>query len=596
MTHTLNEEAACLIRVSTQQQEFESQIAAIRVEALRLGFTIPDHLIFGEKITGMDDPEKKDRESIEQLKRAVADSTVARGIRAIFIWEISRLSRNQAVLFNNIAWFSRRKKPICFISHNNVWTMNPNTLQDDEAGLMLITILSRYGEQERNKIIQRNKRGKDHAVEQERFVGGHVPFGYHVKAVGNKKYYAVDKHTAPVVQDIFDKYCAGWSGKKITKHLNMTGIPPYHAGRLNNKWRHATVIQLLKNEFYTGIRRYNDKVLNCPAIITSEQFATTQEMMKTNTCPSAKIRKFHYLLKPYLVCGRCGEKFYGQATHARQVYFCRSQIPELSGCQQNKFNKYKAEAAVWTAVKSTPHIIDIYEEERNNSIGAQELTKMKTHKKMLLHHSVELNKRKQDILKLVASGSFTFNDAERIENELNLEIQDNCNELKRAEADIKLLEHQLNSTDFYRIRDEIQTTKDIHVIQCILDRLIYKIVAYSPTPDYTLLQLIFNNPTHFRLNVLTYRHDRTNRFWFFTDSENTYDPERNQIVAHGNGAGFSIPEFSKSTDSQPYNLIETNPFLIENISEEQAKIKRAKTKVATQRRTEQRRNKKNRFL
>jgi hypothetical protein len=269
------------------------------------------------------------------------------------------------------------------------------------------------------------------------------------------------------------------------------------------------------------------------------------------------------------------------------VYFCRNQIPELSGCEQNKFNKYRVEAAVWTAVKSTPSIIDIYEEERNNSTGAQELKKMKLSREMLLNHSIELDKRKQDILRLIASGLFTFDDAERVGHELNAEIKDNCDEIKRVEAHVKLLEHQLNSTDLDRIRNEIQTTKDIHVIQSILDRLIYKILVYNPTPDYTLLQLVFNNPTHFRLNVLTYRHDRTNRFWFFPDNENTYNPEHNWIMLHG--AELSITEFSKRIEAQSYILIEANPFLIENVSEEQAAKVRMKTKVATQRRTERRR-------
>jgi site-specific DNA recombinase len=582
--------AACLIRVSTQQQELESQVAAIRTAAFNLGYTIPDHLVFGEKITGMDDPEMKDRESIERLKLA-AEGANSCEMEAIFVWEISRLSRSQAVLFSTLAWFTRRKKPICFISHNNAWTMDTETLQENEAGLMIVTILSRYGEQERNKIIQRNKRGKDYAVEQERFVGGHVPFGYRIEAKGNKKYYAINETTAPVVHDIFDKYCEGWSGKKITKHLNMSGIPTYHAGRLKNKWCHATVIQLLKNEFYKGVRRYNDKVLNCPAIITPEQFALSQEIMKANTSPSAKIRKFHYLLKPYLECGYCGAKFYGQATYARQVYFCRNLLPELSGCQQNKFNKYKAEAAVWTAVKNTPSIIDIYEHERDNSVGAQELKNKEALKAKLLNEMADLEKRKQDILKLISAGVFTFQEAEQTGKKLNIEIKDTGEDIRRAEADIQLLEHQLNSTDLDRIRNEIQTTKDIHVIQSILDKLLYKIMVFSPTPDFTLLQIIFNNPTHFRRNVLMYRHDRNNRFRYFTDNEYTYIPERNTIVMQGKDATeMSIPEFSKIFDTQPFTLIEENPFLIDNIPEAAAEVIREKTKAATQRRAERRRN------
>ena len=88
-----NKTAFGLVRVSTSEQDFQSQKDALKKEAESFGYTIVDeregHDFFSEKITGFDKFDE-DRESIVKLKEAIRH----RKPDAIFIWELSRLTRN----------------------------------------------------------------------------------------------------------------------------------------------------------------------------------------------------------------------------------------------------------------------------------------------------------------------------------------------------------------------------------------------------------------------------------------------------------------------------------------------------------------------
>ena len=124
--------AAALLRVSTNEQELESQKEEIKKVAEKMGYIIPDDFYFGEKISGgrphfIKEIDNKgvetgyivalqDNESLQKLKEVVQNPSTNKQIEMIFIWEISRISRKKSLLFTHLEFFNVLKKPIHFIS------------------------------------------------------------------------------------------------------------------------------------------------------------------------------------------------------------------------------------------------------------------------------------------------------------------------------------------------------------------------------------------------------------------------------------------------------------------------------------------------
>ena len=99
--------AAALLRVSSNQQELESQKDDIKKVANQMGYHIPDEYFYGEKISGgkpqfikeVDDKGEEtgylitaeDRKSLQELKEVCQNPKTSSQISMIFCWEISRI-------------------------------------------------------------------------------------------------------------------------------------------------------------------------------------------------------------------------------------------------------------------------------------------------------------------------------------------------------------------------------------------------------------------------------------------------------------------------------------------------------------------------
>ena len=90
--------AKCIIlsRVSTAQQELDSQTQAIKNEALRCGFKEKDFIII-EDIESAIKLSEEERNGLNKMKEEISKHG---DITHVFIYELSRLSRRQLVLFS----------------------------------------------------------------------------------------------------------------------------------------------------------------------------------------------------------------------------------------------------------------------------------------------------------------------------------------------------------------------------------------------------------------------------------------------------------------------------------------------------------------
>ena len=136
---------------------------------------------------------------------------------------------------------------------------------------------------------------------------GTLPLGY---KKGEDGRYAIDEKTAPIVQEIFERFLAGEPFVDIANDLNARGIKT----RRGNRWNKGSFHRMLVNERYIGVYEYSGirKEGGVPAIIKKEVFAAVQEKLKTKKNPQGRHRENgDYILTGKLYCGHCGSFMVG---------------------------------------------------------------------------------------------------------------------------------------------------------------------------------------------------------------------------------------------------------------------------------------------
>ena len=233
------------------------------------------------------------------------------------------------------------------------------------------------GERTRIKTRVRTAMASQAAIEG-RFLGGRPPYGYLLgdagphpnpsKAANGQRLrrLEVDPIAAPVVQRIFEEFCAGSGLQTIALGLNRDGIlspsandpgrnPHRATGR--GRWAKTAVRAILANPRYTGFEIWNkqrkDEVLldvddvalghqtkmrwndtsewiwspepMHEAIVTREQFDAAQAMFSTpkQRPPRQPAEGRHYLLSGLMHCDICGRRMQGQRNHGTAYYRCK---------------------------------------------------------------------------------------------------------------------------------------------------------------------------------------------------------------------------------------------------------------------------------
>lgn len=365
--------AAILCRVSTQIQSWESQAEALTKDAERFGFVVPSDYIFHEKITGMDAIDKDERQSLQDLKTAIKENG---DIEAVFMWEITRLSRSPYFLVDKLKEFNYSLKMPIYFHDLERWTINPQTHEVDTETENKIFGAAMFGKQEWEKIRQRTMRGRQ-AVAEKGFYVGHLSDGYKVRldSEGNKVI-AIDDDRKDVIIEIFNLFIEGNSTDRISQILNAKNIPTtnsYRAtspkfghlatykkkhsdvtyARTDSKWSGSLIANIIRNTWYVGERTYNGETYQIPPIITEDVWdkALTIANARSQNFRSNKSSKKHtYLLGNKIFCGKCGRKFYGHYTGLNNHYYCSS-IEEGEACGGAGINKENIEAIIFALIR-----------------------------------------------------------------------------------------------------------------------------------------------------------------------------------------------------------------------------------------------------
>ena len=248
----------CLYRVSTLGQvdkdDIPMQKQCCREFAEQQGWTIVKE--FSEKGVSGFKTSAKDRDAIQEIQRDAAEGKF--DILLVFMFD--RLGRRDDETPFVVEWFAR--------NGIEVWsTVEGQQRFDSHVDKLMNYIRYWQASGESIKTSVRTKTRLGQIVQEGRFRGGTVPYGYRIEKQGrfNKRNHevyeiVVDEAEAAVVRLIFQKYVyEGYGAQRLSHYL-------YENGMLNRKgvnFANTTLIKMIKNIAYIGVLKTEIRSRRC---------------------------------------------------------------------------------------------------------------------------------------------------------------------------------------------------------------------------------------------------------------------------------------------------------------------------------------------
>ena len=145
------------VRVSTENQELESQIESLKNAAFIDGYTDEDLIVIAKKESGIKLKEAE-REGLNELKRTIERND----IDGVYLFELSRLSRDPVTLYSlrdNI--FKKERIQLKCLKPSFTLLEEPDRTKFDTMGSLVFSIFGCFAEQEIIEKKERFHRGRE---------------------------------------------------------------------------------------------------------------------------------------------------------------------------------------------------------------------------------------------------------------------------------------------------------------------------------------------------------------------------------------------------------------------------------------------------
>jgi len=355
---------AIYARVSTEAQEQQKTIES-QLEELRE--ICKNFQVVREYVDDGWSGETLARPALDRLR----DDAKKGLFEAVYVHSVDRLSRNlyqQGILVEEL----RGRGIEIFIKDKPI--------DNTPEGKFVFNVLGAAAEFEKEKILERTRRGRLYKARTKGFVGHIPPYGYsYIKKTSEKEgKFLINKKEAEVVKLIFELYLNFQSITRVQKELALRSIRPRKGGK---RWSRSTIRDILRDETYIGIgyyakyksveidngkkykrrakagRKLRDKSqwipVKFPPIVDKDKFSAVQDILSKRYKPFGKSKHF-YLLSGLIRCKNCGSTFTGSESGGNLYYRCtnrRKRAPFPKDCNAKHIKAEDLESAVWDAVR-----------------------------------------------------------------------------------------------------------------------------------------------------------------------------------------------------------------------------------------------------
>lgn len=305
--------------------------------------------------------------------------------------------------------------------------------------------------------------------------GNNVPYGF--KTNKETKKFELDPTTAPIAEEIFERYAKGETVADITSDLNKRGYKTVKG----NAWNKNSLHRMLSNKKYIGIYTYKGEVMpkRIPRIISDELFYKVQEIIKKNKKAPARQKAFkEYLLTQKLFCGYCGEMMTGYSAKKKYNYYgCKGK--KAHKCEKKPIYKDLLEDLVVNETKSflnNQNNVDmIIKEVELLAKKERDDTELKKLKKQLNSEQ----KRKDNLLDALSNCSDS-----NIRQDIYKKMSEINNNVERIEFEISKIETPFDNLLLDKIKFFIQEMKngninDLKLKKTLINLFINKVYLYE---------------------------------------------------------------------------------------------------------------------
>lgn len=497
---------------------------------------IPYELYIDEGISGAVES-IAERPQFERLIGDISNNVISH----VFCYDQSRLERNPQMRFIINDLF--RKNNIVFITQMG-GVEDLNDPQQQFFGDLLSVINKFHVTTTKIKVKSalrlRVNEGKTRGV---------MPYGY---TKDENELMIIDDNEAIIVKRIFSLSLSGTGTRTIAEILNNENVPTRYniisSGTISvrNKytnvistrkkkdvqWAANTVMNILKNPIYKGVRIYSGITTQVPAIFTDEYWNRVNFHLPENKNNSGKKVEYRYLLKGLLRCGVCGRNMYGHKRIDKHDnhYMCSSKRIKGENCGNRSINIDKIEYLIWQNLLIDNNLQEKILKEFKYDIAFIDIIKDKilgTNNKLAV-----LNNERKRAIDLVIKGVISENDISENLKEIDLKINEqeiilneNQQKMFTLENSEKIIsKYQKGFAEFTKVTTFEQKFK-------IVNDFISNIII-----NYNNENKTYNIEVEFKVNVpkayigaSLIKYDN----WYFTD-----DVQRNDLTEGFNKIGY----------------------------------------------------------
>lgn len=480
-----------LSRVSTQQQTLEQQTNELLKFAKNRGYDDSQIVIIEDKESAIKLDEVH-RKGLNKMKEYIANDN---DINCVICYEISRISRQQKVLFSIRDYLKERK--IQHVILKPYMELLDGKGEITPTANIVFSLFSTLSENEMMLKTERLQRGRRQKKSEGKYGGGKILLGY---KIGDNEKIMVDEEKAKIVKKIFNMYEEGYSGGTIAREM-------LDRGWIDSKNTSAALIlvnRTLRNKRYIGINDGFDT--QYPPIITVEQFNRCRELVKKNIKRNYTNVSFIYYAQNLLRSKENG----------RVLTPCKTTgIYSMYEPNEKKYmliNISIADSVIWHVVKQ--HKIDT----ANIDVKARKAEM--THRYRIYKAKIrnandnvnQLNKEIERIENRIISGKMDEVRGDKQIAERTAEIKRLSDNSDKWQYESENLMNEINSISTIGVKRDYEKIKDDNEIRNIIHQDL-KVIWISKEDEHAVhkLEFVFNDG---QIRTYTLKHNgRVRKLW-----------------------------------------------------------------------------------
>lgn len=437
--------AIVLARVSTLQQELESQTEKVIAAAKGDGYVNP--IIIQNKESAV----KKDEAhllGITEMKQYIEAGNVA----VVYCSELSRLSRRPKDLYAIRDYLIERG--VQLICLNPYFKLLNEEKKLDTTASVVFALYSSFAEQECLLRTERCVRGKIKKRDAGKFIGGKILRGYKRDKDDN---FIIDPEGAEVVKRIYNMYVGGKNRLQIARELRAEG---YMKNFVNDLASHSHINDVLRNADYTGLH-------GKPQIISQALFDRAQERLQEDSLKTERKKIKRVALGRSLMINSKSKfrhkKYY--VNTAAGTYYC---VLDAEESKKKFIAIHKIDPFIWDAVKK------VYKQQRDGRFGGKERRVQKQRAANItrrIAHLEEQVKASQGKIDICEERLIMQKISEQRAAELEARIRAEADKAKKQIEELRIELEEIQRS--YRIEDIDKLDGDERM--ALVDRLVHHI-------------------------------------------------------------------------------------------------------------------------